>query len=243
MADKNTPFRQQEAAPANWMLTFADLLSLLLTFFVLMFSMSAIQFDNWKAMVRTMSDEFNPARVAVDTKPHDGQDSLLVQKAPGLNLSYLTVLIRRALDKNPLLKQAIVHRVRDNVVISIPANLLFGDKNATPTTDGVKALRQLAGSFVQVKNRIMVAGYTDPNPVKNGLFRSNWELSLTRARLVAGIMADAGYVQPVNVLGYADTRFAELSPKLGQVRRYQLAERIDIIIINEKRERGPYDLF
>lgn len=243
MSDRKNPFRHSDNHSASWMLTFADLLSLLLTFFVLLFSMSTIQFDQWKSVVRTMSDQFNPKRVAVDPQPHSTPQSLLKEKVPGLNQAYLTALLSRTLSQDPILKDAIVHRVRDDVVISVPASFLFGDKDAVPTPDGVQALKQLAGTLVQVRNRLLIAGHTDDRAVRDRMFRSNWELSLARTRTVAGIMADAGYREPITALGYADTRFFELGAELGSARRNQLAERIDILIINEKRERGPYDIF
>ncbi len=231
------------SSSGSWMLTFADLLSLLLTFFVLVFSMNTIQFDSWKAVVRTMSDEFNPNRPQISVTEHETPPSLLQAKPRGLNLAYLEAIIDRSFRQLPLFATGQVYRYEDTVVVSIPANAIFDRKEAVPHADAVKALQSLTGMLVQLRNKIKVTGHTDPAPVQNRLFRSNWELSLTRARVVAGIMADAGYLRAMTVQGYADSRMRELDGSLTQQRRYELADRIDIVIINETRTRGLYDLF
>ncbi len=230
--------------PGNaWMLTFADLLSLLLTFFVLVFSMNTIQFESWKAVVRTMSDEFNPNRPAISATEHKDPPSVLQAKPKGLSLAYLEAVVSQRFSQIPLFENGQVWRTQGKVIVSIPASLLFERKDAIPNDAGFRALRDLAGVLIQLRNKIQVAGHTDQTPVSNQLFRSNWELSLTRARVVAGILSDAGYREPMAVLGYADTRFNQLPGSLTQQRRYDLAERIDIIIVDERRDRGLYDLF
>jgi len=231
------------SSSGSWMLTFADLLSLLLTFFVLVFSMNTIQFDSWKAVVRTMSDQFNPNRPQISATEHETPPSLQETKTRGLNLSYLEAVVTRNFQQLPLFASGQVHRYADTIVISIPADAIFDRKQAVPQADAVRALQALTGTLVQIRNKVKVTGHTDPAPVGNRLFRSNWELSMTRARVVAGILADAGYRQPITVQGYADSRILELPGSLTQQRRYELAERIDIVIIDETRTRGLYDLF
>ncbi|NVJ97544.1 MAG: OmpA family protein [Alphaproteobacteria bacterium] len=227
----------------SWMLTFADLLSLLLTFFVLVFSMNSVQFDSWKAVVRTMSDEFNPNRPQVSVTEHETPPSILQARQSGLRLNYLEAVFKRHFNKLPQFQTGQVHRFEDRIFISIPATVLFERKEALPNESAVEGLRALAGVLVQVRNKIQVTAHTDKAPVANRLFRSNWELSLTRARVVAGILADAGYRDPIAVLGYADTRFDQLPGSLTAERRYDLAERIDIVILDEGRDRGLYDIF
>jgi chemotaxis protein MotB len=230
-------------AGTGWMLTFADLLSLLLTFFVLVFSMNTVQLDSWKAVVSAMSEEFNPERPRVSATRHEMPEALMPDRQRGLNLAYLEALLARSFSQLPLFAGGHVYRRADTVVISVPASAIFDHKAAVPRAEGVKALRALTGTLVQIRNKVKVAGHTDTTPVTGRQFRSNWELSLTRAGVVGGIMADAGYTQAMTVQGYADGRIDELDDRLTQQRRYELAERIDIVIIDERRSRDLYDLF
>jgi len=231
---------------SSWMLTFADLLSLMLTFFVLLFSMNSVQFESWKAVVETMTDEFNPNRPRIVLEPTPPPDQLTIRKGAGLNLTYLQVLFERAISARPELEGTHVTRVSDGVQISIPAKLLFERKETLLQTGAAKALQELAGTLIQIENRIKVAGHTDAVPISSGRFRSNWELSMTRARIVAGILTDAGYSQPITVLGYADTginKYEGLSSGQRVAGLGVLQERIDIMIVAERKEMGPYDLF
>lgn len=230
-------------AGGAWMLTFADLLSLLLTFFVLVFSMNTVQLDGWKSVVQAMSDEFNPNRPQISVTEHTTPSSLTQEKAKGLRLNYLEAVLQRTFQQIPEFQTGQVHRYADRIFISIPASAIFERKQAVPNEAAVDAFRDLAGVLVQIRNKIQVTAHTDKAPVANRLFRSNWELSMTRARIVAGILADAGYRDPIAVLGYADTRYEELHGSLTDERRYDLAERIDIVILDEGRDRGRYEIF
>ncbi|MFC3051219.1 OmpA/MotB family protein [Kordiimonas pumila] len=224
---------------AAWMLTFADLLSLLLTFFVLLFSMSSVRFESWKAVVDTMTYEFNPSRPKVVIEEITDVEQIKTRKGKGLNLNYLQVLFERAMVKQAVFEGSRVTRVQGGVVISIPASLLFVRKDTILQPGVEKALKQMAGTFVQIDNHIKVAGHTDSAPIINGRYRSNWELSMVRARIVAGMMSDAGYTEPITVLGYADTGNAETDT----IADMAFDERVDIIIVAESREKGLYDLF
>lgn len=240
-AERKKDIKADTPPGGNWMVTFADLLSLLLTFFVLLFSMSTIQLDSWKSVVDTMSDQFNPKRPQVDVTPHKTAEHLQQKPVAGLNLNYLKALLERQIKTEAGLQGTLVTRTRGQVVVSIPANLLFERKNTEVVTGAIRPLRRLAGTLVQIKNKLKVAGHTDAGPITNLRYRSNWELSLARARIVAGILADFGYTQSITVLGYADT--GELPGDASSDKQQGLAERIDIVIIADRREKGPYDLF
>ncbi len=232
------------ASNAGWMLTFADLLSLMLTFFVLVFSMSTIQFDSWKDVVGTMRDEFNPNYRAITDRRFDNTQAVARSSIPGLNLNYLMTLIERDLSRNAGLEDATVKREQDRVIISVPASRLFENKTGRFQTGAPDILAELAGSLLQIKNKLMIASHTNDLPVSNGRFRSNWELSVTRAQLVAGVLVDAGYLQPVTVLGHGDSKFmAKQTGARVTVQELDAQERIDFVILGESRTNGILDVF
>lgn len=226
----------------GWMLTFADLLSLLLTFFVLVFSMSTIQTGNWGDIVETMNEQFSAARSAVMPKRYEENSTIARSGIRGLNLNYLQALIERSITQSESFKDASVFRENDRVIISVPASGLFDKKDGIFIGDAVDALSHLAGSLVQIKNKLMIAAHTNDQPVLNGKYRSNWELSVTRAQLVAGVMADQGYLQPITVVGHGDSKFTKRGAR-ASLSELNAQERIDFILINEGTERGPFDVF
>lgn len=243
MIDFSTHNQTPRAAPptASWMITFADLLSLLLTFFVLLFSMSTVHFESWKSVVATMTDEFNPTRPKVDITRHELPDHLKKTPTAGLNLNYLKVLFERAIADQAALDGSVVTLDGGTVIISVPAELLFLPKQTQLITGASKPLQQLAGTLVQIENKLKIAGHTNSAPIRTRKYRSNWELSIARARIVAGILTESGYKHPITVLGYADTGVFPVRAR--REKTSDLMERIDIVIITDRREKGPYDVF
>lgn len=226
--------------PGNWMVTFADLLSLLLTFFVLLFSMSTVNFENWKAVVTTMSSEFNEQRPKIDLQPRETTNQLKPVAGAGLNLNYLQALLKRSIGTHASFDGVLIHKEKGQVVISIPASLLFERKATELKPGSIQLLRRLAGALLQIKNKIRIAGHTDSIPVSSGKYRSNWELSLARARIAAGILTDSGYRRSIMVLGLADTQPPSLEDDATNGLKL---ERIDIIVVSEGSRKGLYDLF
>jgi len=238
-----THSRANEASNAGWMLTFADLLSLMLTFFVLVFSMSTIHHDSWQDVVETMRDQFDPSYSAVRQRQFENNQATAREGAQGLNLNYLKALIQRDLDKNLSLKGAVVRREQDRVIVSLPASSLFENKSGLFLSGVPAELQKFSGSLAQIKNKLVISSHTNDLPVSNNRYRSNWELSVSRAQLIAGVLVDAGYVLPLTVIGHADSKFKVAGRDRVTVNQLNAQERIEFVILAEGREKGSFDVF
>jgi chemotaxis protein MotB len=227
----------------SWMITFADLLSLLLTFFVMVFSMNAIQFEQWEPIVQTMNREFNPKRAKVAEIQHDTPDLQRQKQEEGFKLSYVEGLIRQAIDSEPVLSSIQLNTLADRFVISLPAILLFEDKEVVQSESASLVAEAIIKPLVRLGNRIIVEGHADRRAIENAKFISNWELSLTRARILAGLLTEAGYRMPIGVAAYADTRLQQLDDQLTLQQKYDLSERMDIIVLTDKQVKGVYGIF
>ena len=73
-----------------WLVTFADMVSLVLTFFVLLFSMSNVKVDKWENMIDALSQSLNPTRVEVVVTPTARHNIASVFFKRAINLDYLT---------------------------------------------------------------------------------------------------------------------------------------------------------
>jgi len=228
---------------AGWMLTFADLLSLMLTFFVLVFSMSTIHHDSWKDVVETMRDQFDPTHSSIRERAFNNNEPVARTSAHGLNLNYLKALIERDMESNKPLDGTIVSREVDRVIVSIPASSIFENKSGQFLAGAPKALAQFSGSLVQIKNKMVIASHTNDLPISSNRYRSNWELSVTRAQLVAGVLVDAGYIFPVSVIGHGDSKFNSDGDARATVSQLDAHERIDFVILAEGKSKGVFDVF
>ena len=213
-----------------WLVIFADLVSLLLTFFVMMFAMSTVEQAKWEAAVGSFSRSMNIDSSAIIRSAQPELTVPTVERPDAVNLDYLVSVLRGQFAEAPLLSRSVIHRYADHLIISFPNDLLFGAGSADLSARAETALAVLSGVLGNLPNKIDVSGHTDPSPISSRAYPSNWELSLDRARAVAAHLSRAGYQRDIGVFGYADTRFNDLSLRLAADQREALARRVDIII-------------
>lgn len=230
------PTPGKRAADQGWLVMFTDLVCLMLTFFVLLFSMANPEPRLWKEI----TTETAPGDKAVQWRPPQVEMSEFAvrENEAALELTYLGALLRRQITTAGGLRDVSVRTHRDHIAISLPSELLFDSGSATVSERGGQALFVVAGAIANVKNGIEVLGHTDPAPSDGTGFVSNWELSLARALAVSEAVRKAGYNQPIVVQGFADGRFFEIPDDLTEARRYALARRVDIILRPERFSAG-----
>ena len=213
-----------------WLITFADLVGLMLAFFVMLFAMSGIDGAKWRGVADGLSRSLDPVIAIEDEGPRADRNVDEVAVEPGSDLDYLAALLARDLAAEPALAAAIVRPLDDRIVISLPADLLFEPTSARLGEQAGPALFALGGLLRNLDNGIEVAGHADRQTVENADYPSNWELSLARALAVADALRDFGYDRPIVARGYGDSRFDEISPRLAAARRETLARRVDVVI-------------
>ena len=220
----------------GWIIIFADLLALLLTFFVLIFSMNAIQYEDWQSVVTSLSDQLNPSRAEISKKSWEGRETSKVYDPFAISLDYLHTVMEQKVESEELLQGIALYRLEDSLVITLPVEQLFESREIRLSRQGKIMLGELSLLMRQLSNRISVIGHTDPTVPDGRFFSSSWDLSLNRASVIAGGMAEAGYSGPISALGYGDSRFKDIDKRLEMSTRYRLARRIDVIVHERRRE-------
>ena len=165
-----------------WMLTFADLMSLLLTFFVLLFSMSQIKVESWQAVVESLSQQRDPFSSAAESRPDADRNMPKEIEPRTYDLGYLETVIGEKLRSDPVLANSIVQRIGNRLIVSLSSDMLFDDNDAKLTQPAKQATFVLGNVLRTVGNAIEVDGHTDPKPVVGrSSYPSQWELTLSRA--------------------------------------------------------------
>jgi chemotaxis protein MotB len=213
-----------------WMLTFTDLVSLLLTFFVLMFSMSQLEIERWRAIAASLSASLDmpaaglapkePARFAIGT----------ASPRRALDLDYLAAVVKQNLAANPLAAGIEVRRDGDRLLISVPADLAFAPGLAQLSVRSEPMLAAIASVLRTIANDAATEGHADPAPLTAGAFASNWELSLARAEAVASVLRTLEGREAIVARGFADSRYADL-PAGDPERSRAQARRVDIVVL------------
>tara|TARA_E500000318_G_scaffold80233_1_gene75352 strand:- start:11955 stop:12677 length:723 start_codon:yes stop_codon:yes gene_type:complete len=223
----------------TWMVTFVDLVSLLLAFFVLLFSMTSPDAPQWESFTASLRSAFSTesekrSREALMPESIETEDP-----GTGFDLGYLQRLLEVAMSRDTILQNASITAKDGRLVLSMASDVFFQPGAADMQASGEEALFDLAVALSQIDNRIDIVGHTDPRPFTSpsGSFRSNWDLSLARALSVADTLQRFGYRKPVEVRGAADGKFGEIDTSLPLEDRYRRARRVDLVIYHERDRR------
>ena len=221
--------RMETKQSVAWLITFTDLVSLMLTFFVLLFSMSNIKVDRWNDVIDALSQSLNPSSTKAQSSATASFNIATLFRKRAINLDYLASVLEEAVAKDEILNTSQLMRLEDRLVIALPGDLLFQPGKAVLAENARKALFNLGGVLRNIGNQVGINGHTDPAPPSGGNYTTNWELSMGRAAAVANALKRSGYTDDIIAFGYSSSRFEEL-PELPQAQRLALARRVDIVV-------------
>ncbi|MGE4290751.1 MAG: OmpA family protein [Desulfovibrio sp.] len=198
-----------------WMATFADMVTLLLCFFVLLLSFANQDVQKFRDVLGSLRDAFGVAVVRTKSTELSLETSSSSQTltAPTSSteqiLNGVVIRIRSILDKTPELKQASGVRVdREGVLFDVRSAALFEPGSAKLRPEANRALDSVVLLLKEYPLNLVVRGHTDNSPVTTGRYPSNWELSAARAANALAYIVEVGGI-PVNrvkAVGYAHTR-------------------------------------
>lgn len=218
-----------------WMVTFTDLLALMLAFFVLIFSMTTVKYDAWDALISAITDQLSSKDRWRDPSLGETRSVTRVLTANAVDLGYLANILQKKFEDQEDLDGNWLRLMDHRIILSLPGRLAFESGSAELNDRGRAMAASLASALNLVGNHIDVFGHTDPVPV-SGLsqYASNWELSLARAVSFANAMADAGYPYLIDAYGLAESRYYELPRDLSDSARANFARRVDLVVREER---------
>lgn len=191
------------ATPAGkaWLVTFSDLICLLLTFFVMLYAMSEPDQARYKALVSGVPGA-KPEQ-AGQARPESAFSAASLDRTKSIDLGYLGRVFESQVARDPALVDVRISRVDSTLVLSLPSDLLFAPDDATLSEEGRRALFVMGGVAANIGNNVDVVGHADAAPAGRN-WPSNWELSLARAQAVADALHEVGYLRDITVRGYGD---------------------------------------
>ena len=212
-----------------WQVTFADVIALLLAFFVMLISMNNIKSETWNVITSQIPSSETPKKQE-KPRPQETKNVTIHKHNEALSLQYLANVLEEHLSRDPLLAEAAVHRLDGLVVVSLPSDAMF-DVGSVALTDSARdALFRLGGIVATIGNRIDVRGHTDPARASDLRFDSKWLVSLARAAAVANELRRTGYPRQIPIYGLADTRFRHLDQQIPESARQVMSRRVDVVV-------------
>ncbi len=220
---RRIPLDEDEDNPDRWLVSYADFITLLFAFFVVMYAISSVNLSKYNALTNSMGTAFTGERTPVNpTKEMSilkNEEKTIVKPLP---LSYLyqqkSARERENMAKMGLeIANKLVEMIQSNQVqviqnnrgvrIDINDSLLFTSGSADLAPSAVNLINQIASTLAANQRLLQIEGHTDNTPIHNANFYSNWELSAVRASTVVRLLSTAGIAEPrLSAVGYAATQ-------------------------------------
>jgi len=209
----------------RWLVSYADFITLLFAFFVVMYSISSLNEGKYKVLSEALVGVFNEPERSVKPIPIGEQKPQTVRPADPLvvDSEQNDTAIGQAAD-DPLKKMAddvntafgdlIASKqmtVRGNelwIEIELNSNMLFGSGDAMPSDKAFDLIDRVAKIVRPFDNPIHVEGFTDDQPINTAQFPSNWELSSARSSSIVRMLAMDG----INPERLASVGYGEFQP-------------------------------
>jgi chemotaxis protein MotB len=222
-------FRDSSGAH-RWMISYADLVTLLLACFVVMYAMA----PGGRATAKS------PDRINETTTPAPEVTAPKVT-APEITPADMALPFDRLKhDLAPQIAQGEVQVVMEErgIVISLREKTFFPSGKDAIYLEALDSISKVADVIRPLPNPVLLEGHTDSVPVHNAHFRSNWELSAARSIALLNVMAESDGLSASRfaIAGYADNDPVagnESEPGRAQNRR------VDVVILrNRQHEKG-----
>lgn len=208
----------------RWLVSYADFITLLFAFFVVMYAISSINEGKYRVMSDSIVQAFRSTpsanqsltlpkpqttAVAVSQRaaPREQQKSESEQQQRRTRMKSVAGSVLKVME--PLVKdgQVKVTESQRGIAIEINASLLFAPGQAVLNQSSIAVLTAVANVLAEDTHQVQIEGHTDNLPINSPFFPSNWELSSARASSVTRLFVEHGVApQRVVVLGYADNR-------------------------------------
>ncbi|OHX20628.1 flagellar motor protein MotD [Chromobacterium sphagni] len=209
MASRRKRQEEEHENHERWLVSYADFITLLFAFFVVMYAISSLNEGKYRVMSSAIMDAFRSGTVVtVQTSPPNGGANTMIEipqtkpisksiKADhhveeAAKLGQLTQNLAKVL--GPLVQSGEVTITQSNqgINIDIRDSALFAVGQAVPNQQSLPLMSSMAKLLSGVDNSIKVEGFTDDVPIRTPSFPSNWELSAARAGGVVRLFQENG---------------------------------------------------
>jgi len=218
----------------RWLLTYADLITLLLGLFVILYSMSKMDAERFREFSSALQGVFaggtGVMQGGAGMAPLEMALPSAGEKTEQKEMEELAEQVQQTLEQVGLYPAPQTSLEERGLVIRFAGNVLFDSGKAELRPEARRALVALEPLLARAGRPLRVEGHTDNVPINTPLFPSNWELSATRAATVTRFLVEQG-IDPTNIsaLGYGEYR--PIAPNDTDANR-QLNRRVDIAVLS-----------
>lgn len=252
-----------EGGMERWLLSYADFITLLMVFFVVMYAMSKVDVQKYSAMANSLSlvlsgqpisslDSPGPSMIQgssgqaqPDPPGSAAENQRQIEEVKKLVEDFIKTEDQQAAEADKtgntsaikLSDNIIVYEQERGLVISFKDTMLFASGSDVLNARAQDIISQLGSTLLKLPNYIRVEGHTDNMPIRTSKFPSNWELSALRASNVVHVLREGSGIPAdrLSIIGYGEYRpLVSNDSEIGRA----MNRRVDIVILKKK-----YDYF
>ena len=189
--------KQECASIPGWLVSFGDLMSLLLTFFILLYSMSTVSLEKFYQSIRGLTEAFGGRQMTQEARSliKNNLDLQFKNMHPRLKKKKQILKelnqIKESLQRTGIAAEVVEHGSR--IALRIFSDNIFPPASVIPTKEAAAHFVTLCKKFKDSGFRITIIGYTDNSPIRSKKFKNNWELSVYRAITILRLFIACGY--------------------------------------------------
>jgi chemotaxis protein MotB len=229
----------------RWLVSYADFITLLFAFFVVMFAVSQVDSKRvgrfTQAFSKAIGEDIFPDQghgfmPAADPEAPPSKEADAEPKVPAA-LVELEKTLKKLADDGDSLKGLQVLERRNELVLRLADNIFFesGDDSLKAPAEAI--LHTLAPEIARRSVDVRVEGHTDNRPIRTARYRSNWDLSTSRATAVLAKLAAEGVEPPrLSAAGYGE--FRPIAPNATEEGRKQ-NRRVDLVLAIQRPDEAP----
>lgn len=209
---------EEQGANDRWMVSYADFITLLFAFFVVMYSISSVNEGKYKVLADSLDGVFNQTPKTLDPiqlgdqvpRVPVTQENTQEPTAAGHTedpLESIADALQTAFGELINVGDLRVHANELWIEVELSSGLLFPSGDALPLNSAFELVERIAGILAPYDNPIRVEGFTDNDPIRSRVYPTNWELSAARAASVVRMLNSGGIgADRLAAVGYGEHR-------------------------------------
>jgi len=241
MARRRRGEGHEEHMDESWLIPYADLLTLLLALFIVLFAASNVDKQKYEAISSAFQSSimsgggltYIPRPVSPSKEEEEGKTDLDQAELERLQLEAMQQTLQIYLEQSGLAAEVTTSIDARGLVISMNNALLFDSGSAQIKMEYRDILVQIGQTIDQLDNYIRVEGHTDIVPTNSDRYPTNWELSNDRAAKVVRLFQEVSGINPEKLMAVGYGEYKPVADNLTPEGR-EKNRRVDVILLNSR---------
>jgi chemotaxis protein MotB len=228
----------ESAGMMRWLLTYADMITLLLALFIILFAISNISAVKFNRLAHLIAGGFSSTS-EINDPPASGIAGAQRVRTEDANMAAIKARLDRYIAEQHLRSKVQTRITPQGLVVTLLSDKAYYDSGSADLRPETKrVLSVIAGQLRDVRNDVRVEGSTDNVPIATFEYPTNWELSAARATGVTRYLVEREKIVPTRIsfAGYGE--FHPKFPNDTEAHRQQ-NRRVDVVILNGARTPSP----